>query len=71
MMNDENEILEIKTLGPFTTIINHSKYTLIISILPIKPKIKHRDFRLIPKQTFWICEQGLDLTKISFRFEND
>lgn len=67
----ENEILEIKQNGHVTMITNQSKYKLIISILPVKPKIKHRDFRLIPKQTFHIDENGLDLTKISFRFVND
>lgn len=67
----ENKILEIEQNGHVTMITNHSQYKLIISILPIKPKIKHRDFFVVAKQTFRIDEHGLDLTKISFRFVDE
>ncbi len=65
----ENRILEIEQNAHVTTIKNHSQYKLIISVLPVKPKIKSRDFMILPKQMFWIDEHGLDLTKISLRFE--
>ncbi len=67
----ENKILEINQDGNVTIFTNHSKYKLIISILPIKPKIKHRDFVLIPKESFRIDENALDLTKLSFRLVDD
>ena len=67
----ENEILEIQQKDNVTIFTNHSKYKLIISIIPVKPKFKYRDFLLVAKQTFCINGQGLDLTKISFRFVND
>ncbi len=67
----KDEILEILQNGKFTKIINHSKFKLIISILPVKPKLKHKDFLLVPEESFRIDDHGLDLTKISFRFIND
>lgn len=67
----EYQVLEIKQNGNITMITNHSQYKLIISILPVKPKRKHRDYLLVAKQTFYVLEHGLDLTSISFRFVND
>jgi hypothetical protein len=45
------------------------KYKVIVSIIPKKPKRKYIDIISIPPQTNLLDESGLDLQRLSYRFE--
>ena len=53
-----------------TKIVNQSKYRIFISIIPIRPKRKYEEFLLIQRGGFIVFEADIDLTKVSFRFED-
>lgn len=55
-----------------TGIENTTKYNLLVSIKPIKPKRKYIDVILVPPDSFKLFTQPdfqMDLTKISFTLE--
>lgn len=66
------EILNIEYLTDDKSVVsiqNHSQMTLVISVKPVKPKLKHRDFLMIPAKSFTILEYEIDFKTISLSFE--
>ena len=70
MMDDR--LVNIKHSAEFTTFENYSKYNLIISIKPRKPRRKLKSVILVPPQSFKIFEHrdtSIDWTTTVFAFE--
>lgn len=63
------EYLTIETIGSVTQITNYSKYKIILSSIPIKPKRAFMDLHILEPGRIVFFDFEFDLTKISFRFE--
>ncbi len=65
------EVLSIQIIhrDKMTKIINNSKYNLILSKIPEKPRRKYYDIYLIMSGSYIIFDDSFDITKLSLRFK--
>ncbi len=67
-----NKFFEIEVFGKAIKLTNHSKLKLIMSAVPVSPKRKYKDLRIVHPKNFVIFDfdYEFDISKISFRFEH-
>ena len=71
---DDGLCFSVSQKHGITKLVNNSKFTLIVSILPIKPKRKYTKAIIVPPHSFKIYDcssmgDELDLTTLSFGLE--
>jgi len=67
-----DEIFKIEKIGHIIRISNSSEFCMIISLVPIKPKRKYIDIRIVKPGEFVIFDDldyRIELKDLSFRFE--
>jgi len=72
-MSNYFEFFEIKKLGEAIQFINHSKFMMIVSVIPKKPKRKYHDLLMVQPESFKILDKewAFDITMVSFRFVDE
>jgi len=63
------DFFNIEKFLPATKFTNSSKYTVILSRIPIPPKRKYKDIMFVRPGAFVIIDREIEMTAFSIRFE--
>ncbi len=63
-------VFKIEKKDTHTIITNNSKFNLWVSLIPIKPKRKYVDIRVVGPGHFVIYEDEMDMTSLSFSLKS-
>lgn len=66
---ERSKLFSIDAYDDVAVFNNHSKFNILLDLVPEKPKRKRTTFHLIPSMQFTVLDFPLDFTKISIRFE--